>query len=215
MHEWVAETADMVKAKFAGEGTGHDWWHCHRVWMNALRIWQEEGGDRLVIELAALLHDLEDWKMHDGDLSKNPEAARKWLQSLHVPENVIEHVAMIVANVTFKGAHAMDEMPTLEGKIVQDADRLDGIGAIGIARTFTYGGSRNRSMYDPDRQPQTYASTAEYYKNDGTTVSHFYEKLLLVRDRMHTQSARRLADGRHAFMEYFLNRFYAEWDGKL
>jgi uncharacterized protein len=186
----------------------------HRVRRVALRLAREEGADLYVVELAALLHDLADHKFHGGDETAGPRAARAWLQSLGAEEAVIAHVAAIIAGVSYKGAGVATPMETPEGRVVQDADRLDAIGAIGIARTFAYGGSRGRPMHEPDAEPEAHGSFAAYKASTGPTINHFHEKLLLLRDRMNTDAARRMAEGRHRFMEHFLERFHAEWEGE-
>jgi len=198
--------------------SGHDWWHVHRV----LKLSQyiaahEKDANMEVVELAALLHDIADWKFNDGDLEAGPQAVRDWLGAHGAAEELIEKVVYIVEHISFRGGTNTHEMQTLEGKIVQDADRLDALGAVGIARTFAFGGSAGRAMYDPDNAPAQQYSSFEEYRNslhDSTTVNHFYEKLLLLKDRMHTATARKLAEHRHKVMEEFLAEFYQEWDGK-
>ncbi len=211
----LAQTHDHVRALLQGESSGHDWWHVYRVWRNAAHIATDERVDLFVVELAALLHDIADWKFHGGDVTAGPHAARTWLDTLTVDETVIAHVCEIIATMSFKGAGVASAMRTREGMVVQDADRLDAIGAIGIARTFAYGGHMNRAIWDPDRAPQPHASPEDYLAGTGSTIDHFYEKLLLLKDRMNTATARRLAEERHAFMELYLERFYAEWEGAL
>lgn len=209
----VQEIADEVRRRFEDEGTGHDWWHIVRVWNAAKRIGEEEGAKLFVVELGALLHDIADWKFHGNDESAGPEAARQLLSAHGVSADVIGHVADIVSTISFKGGGVKTKMRTLEGKCVQDADRLDAMGAIGIARAFAYGGHKGRLMYHPDVKPVLHASKEEYMKSEGTTVNHFYEKLLLLKDRMNTAAAKRLAEERHRFMEDYLTRFFAECDG--
>lgn len=212
----LLDTQHYVKQKLTGEGSGHDWWHVYRVWKTAQHIAQSENdADTLVIELAALLHDIADWKFNNGDDNAGPAAARQWLESQQVDEKTIQHVCDIILNLSYKGANVENKINTLEGQIVQDADRLDAIGAIGIARTFAYGGHANREMYDPEVKPQLHDSAESYKTSQGHTINHFYEKLLLLKDRMHTQSAKSLAQARHQYMKDFLNRFYQEWEGKL
>ena len=208
----ISRTAQHVKVTLAGERSGHDWWHTYRVWQNALRIQAGEGGDRQVIELAALLHDVADWKLHGGDTTIGPDTAHRWLSSIGVDEPVIQQVCQIIADISFKGAGVKPATLTLEGQIVQDADRLDAIGAIGIARAFAYGGVKGRLIYDPDEQPHTHHSAESYLRSQGTSVNHFYEKLLLLKDRMQTATGRALAEPRHQYMEEFLKQFLAEWD---
>lgn len=211
----IAQTADFVKAKFSAEGTGHDWWHMYRVWQLSKTIAaRETSTDRLVVELGALLHDIADWKFHAGDEAAGPKAAREWLTSINVDESVITHIEDIIRTVSFKGAGVASNMKTLEGKIIHDADKLDAIGAIGIARAFAYGGAHNRVMYDPDVSPDLHDSFASYKKNQGTSVNHFYEKLLLLKDRLYTDTARELAEHRHRYLQKFLDEFSAEWNGQ-
>lgn len=211
----IDKTVEYVRQKFSGEGTGHDWWHMYRVWQMAKTIGnQEKDADMFVVELGALLHDIADWKFHDGDEEAGPKAARKWLESIAVDEDVIVQVEDIIRTVSFKGAGVASNMKTLEGKIIHDADKLDAIGAIGIARTFAYGGANNREIYSPEVKPELH-QTFEAYKNGGThSLNHFYEKLLLLKDRMYTDTAKQLAQHRHDFMQQYLDEFYAEWDGK-
>lgn len=210
----IEQTKAYIQAKFEGESSGHDWWHIYRVWQNAIHISQKIGGaNGFVVELGALLHDVADWKFHGGDLAAGARVAREWLQTCGVDGSTIEAVAHIVEHVSFKGAGEASTMQTLEGKIVQDADRLDAIGAIGIGRTFAYGGSRGRVMYDPAQDPTLHASFEQYKQSQGPTINHFYEKLFLLKDRLNTEVARDIAGERHKFMETFVARFLAEWQG--
>ena len=219
MREPIIEaTAAHVRAQMSGEGSGHDWWHVYRVWKLAQRIVAAEMArgtdvDTAVVELAALLHDLGDHKFHGGDTTVAPRITREWLESQYADPELIEHVAEIVGTLSFKGAGVPTPMRTLEGAIVQDADRLDAIGAIGIARAFTYGGYKGRELYNPDVPPQPHASFAAYSGSNAPTINHFYEKLLLLKDRMNTETARQIAAERHRFMEQFLDQFFAEWNG--
>ena len=210
----VARTQAFVRGQFEGEASGHDWWHVHRVWRTAIDIGREEGVDLYVVELAALLHDIADAKFHDGDEEIGIHTAAAWLRSLDVAEQTVEHVAAIVRDISLKGAGVQTPMPTREGMVVQDADRLDALGAIGIARAFAYGGFRGRVLHDPDSSPVLHATVEDYFSHEGSTLNHFSEKLLLLRDRMNTESARRIASERHQFMERFLSQFSAEWDGR-
>lgn len=211
----ITATADHVRAQCEGESSGHDWWHIHRVWRSAHALCDEEtGADRTVVELAALLHDIADAKFHDGDETIGATTAAAWLRSLGAPEETVERVAEIVANVSYKGAGVADKVTSLEQRIVQDADRLDAIGAIGIGRAFAYGGWDNRQMHVPGEEPVLHATTEAYRAAKGTTVNHFHEKLLLLGDRMTTDAGRRLAAERIAYMEAFLERFHAEWEGR-
>jgi len=210
----INKTCRFVEEKLAGDSSGHDWWHIYRVWNLAKNIAEQEGANLLIVELSALLHDIADWKFHDGDDSKGPKLAEQFLLENQVERGVIAPVIEIVASISYKGAGVATPMRTLEGKVVQDADRLDAIGAMGIARTFAYGGHKNRLIYHPDEKPVMHQSFEDYKKNTGHTINHFYEKLLLLKDRMNTASARRIAEGRHEFMQMYLNQFYEEWDGK-
>jgi uncharacterized protein len=209
----INKTCKFVEEKLAGEASGHDWWHIHRVWNLAKNIARQEGAQMQVVELAALLHDIADWKFHDGDDSKGPKMAEQFLVANQVERAVIDPVVEIVASISYKGAGVPTPMQTLAGKVVQDADRLDAIGALGIARTFAYGGYKNRLIYHPDEKPVLHQSFADYKKNQGHTINHFYEKLLLLKDRMNTVTGKKLAIARHQFMQNYLDQFYKEWDG--
>lgn len=207
----VERVAGHIKTKFLAESSGHDWYHIERVWKLARRIAIEEGADREVAELGALVHDIADWKFHDGDESVGPREAERLLIREGAAPHVIEAVVEIVATISFKGAGVRTGMRTLEGKCVQDADRLDAIGAIGIARCFAYGGHAGRLIYDPAVPPVMH-STADAYKSArGTSFNHFYEKLLLLKERMNTPAGCALAEDRHRFMEEFVSRFIMEW----
>jgi uncharacterized protein len=195
-----------------GESSGHDWWHIYRVWQTSLYIAARENVDSDIVQLAALLHDIGDWKFHAGDESVGPRLAREWLQSLAVDENIIDHVCTIIANLSFKGADVKPAPLSSEGQVVQDADRLDAIGAIGIARAFAYGGAKGREMHDPQAAPVLHTSFEQYKASKGTTINHFYEKLLLLKDRLNTATAKALAEHRHAFMLEFLAEFDNEWN---
>ncbi|MGN1045406.1 MAG: HD domain-containing protein [Candidatus Methanomethylophilaceae archaeon] len=197
-----------VRDRFSDDSGGHDAEHTFRVVRNALRISAAEGGDADVIELAALLHDVDDRKLF-GDTHGTCPFARGLMEG-RFPEDTVEHVVSIINAVSFKGRDTVAP-ETLEGRIVQDADRLDAIGAVGIARAFAYGGSRGRSMYDPSDRPKEDMDAETYFSNTGTTINHFYEKLLLLKDMMNTDTGRSMAEGRHAFMVSFLDEFYEEW----
>jgi len=215
--EIIERTKKHVDELMRGEASGHDWWHVYRVWKMALHLAEmEKGADTLVVSLGALLHDIADWKFNGGNIEVGPRKAREWLESIGVEESVIEKVAYIVRNISYRGGTNTETMNTLEGKIVQDADRLDALGAVGVARTFVFGGSRGREMYDPDKKPLKEVTLEAYQKavDDGTTINHFYEKLLLLKDKMNTESARKIAQHRHEYLETFLDEFYAEWDGE-
>lgn len=206
---------ERIKQEFMGEGTGHDWFHVDRVRKMALKLAKtESGSDPFIVEAAALLHDIADHKFHDGDEMAGANRSREILTELHFDEDSIETIVRIVEEVSFKGAGVPTPMSTIEGKIVQDADRLDAIGAIGIARTFAYGGSKGRPLYDPHIKPVCHTSFAAYKTSTAPTINHFYEKLLLLKDLMNTNEAKRIASLRHAFMEDFLGHFYQEWDAR-
>ena len=209
--ELVARVACHVQARFASEGSGHDWHHIHRVWRLARQIGEAEGADAQVTSLGALLHDIADWKFHGGDDTIGPREAERLLVSEGAPRSVIDPVVHIVATISFKGAGVKNEMATLEGKCVQDADRLDALGAIGIARCFAYGGHAGRLIYDPDVAPVMHATAEAYKAARGTSLNHFHEKLLLLKDRMNTPAGRALAEERHRFMEDFVRQFLREW----
>lgn len=208
----IDQTITFVKEKLKDDASGHDWWHIYRVHQLAKYIAKQEGADLFVVELAALLHDIADWKFNGGDPTEGGKVARQWLEFLTVNEAITIEVEKIINTSSFKGATVNDAMDSLEGKVLQDADRLDAIGAIGIARTFAYGGSKGRMMYDPHIRPTLHDSFESYKKNDSTTINHFYEKLLLLKDRMHTQTGKALAEERHQFMRLFLKEFYKEWE---
>jgi len=210
--EIIQKTIDFVKEKLDGEGTGHDWWHIHRVYKNALFIAQKEGGDSFIVELAALLHDIADWKFQIDNEDKGAKIASQWLVSMNVNQIEIDKVCRIINEISFKGAGVSTPMSTIEGQIVQDADRLDAIGAIGIARAFAYGGYKNRELYNPDVKPQMHQSFEEYKKSKSHTINHFYEKLLLLKDLFNTETAKQMANDRHQFMESYLAQFYKEWN---
>ncbi|GGW38014.1 HD domain-containing protein [Arenibacter certesii] len=212
--EIVKETIAFVKETLHGAEGGHDWFHIQRVFRNSLLIAKEEEADALVVSLAALLHDIADAKFNDGDESIGPTLAKEFLKSLSVEEKVIDHVVKIILNISFSSS--LDPEKSFSSKelmIVQDADRLDAIGAIGIARAFNYGGFKNREMYNPELAPNLKMSKEEYKKSNAPTLNHFYEKLLLLKDKMNTASGKRLAEERHQFMLQYLEQFYMEWNG--
>lgn len=202
----IQALAERVQRESIAEGS-HDWWHVWRVWQLARRIGRAEGADLEVVELAALCHDLEDWKY------EHTPKIKPILNELGVPSQTTSQVLGICQSISFKGAGVADEMPTLEGQVVQDADRLDAIGAIGIARCFAFGGARSRSLYDPTDSPELHASFAAYQSKSGSSLNHFYEKLFLLKDRMHTPTARAMAEARHHYMEGFVQQFLTEWEG--
>lgn len=212
-HELIARTATFVRSHLEGDSTGHDWWHTERVRRNAVYLAKAEGANLAICELAALLHDLADWKFHGGDETAGPTAARAWLESQAVDAGTIQHICDILAGISFRGAGVDTPMATLEGRCVQDADRLDALGAIGIARAFAFGGHFGRALCDPAQPPQFHPTFADYQRKTGPTINHFYEKLLLLKDRMQTATGRRLAEQRHRVLEAFLAQFWAEWHG--
>ena len=212
----IRKTETYVRDELWGESSGHDWWHIYRVRQLALHIAKrEEGADLFVVNMASLLHDIGDPKLHEGDTSVAPRLIGGWLDTIDLHHPYREHIMHIIANMSFsKSLEGRDVKKSLEFMIVQDADRLDAVGAVGIARTFAYGGNKNREMYNPHRQPEKHLSAAAYHASDGTTVNHFYEKLLLLKDTMNTETGKKIAEGRHVYMEDFLKRFYEEWEGE-
>lgn len=208
----IAEAERYARGKLAGDFSGHDWQHADRVRNSALAIAKEEGADLFICELAALLHDVADGKLVE-DEERALREMRDWLLERGLPEPTVRHVLEIVSTLSFKGGSG-PPMRTPEGKVVQDADRLDAIGAIGISRVFAYSGAKSRPIHVPGLKPRTSMTLEEYRSRNGTAINHFHEKLLKLRDLMNTAAARRLADGRHAFMEKFLEQFHAEWDGR-
>jgi len=210
----ILKTIDFVKISLADAEGGHDWWHIFRVWKTAKHIAQNENVNMFTVELGALLHDIADSKFHNGDEEIGPRKAREFLQSLIDDESVIFHVENIIANISFKGGKLPQLFKSAELDVIQDADRLDAIGAVGIARTFNYGGHKGRSIYNPDIKPNLNLSKEEYKNSDAPTLNHFYEKLLLLKDRMNTETGKKMAEERHAFMLTYLDQFYKEWDGE-
>lgn len=210
----VNKTILFVKKKLDNAEGGHDWFHIERVYKNALSIADNEVCDDTVVKLGALLHDIADSKFHDGDETVGPKIARDFLESNKVDEATIQHVINIIENISFKGGNTEKQFSSIELNIVQDADRLDAIGAIGIARTFNYGGFKNRPLYNPRIAPNLHMNKEEYKNNEAPTLNHFYEKLLLLKDKMNTETGKQIAQERHRYMEGFLSQFYAEWDGE-
>lgn len=206
---------DEIKSQFLHDHSGHDWQHIERVYKMAVHIQSEIGGDLEVVELAALLHDISDHKMNGGKLNDGGNVAREILSKYEISSDKIEHVCSIIDSVSYKGANVADSTTTLEAKIVQDADRLDAIGAIGIARAFAYGGNKNRPMYVPEMKAELHDSFEAYANAEGHTINHFYEKLLLLKDRLHTPTARNIGEKRHQIMLNFLSDFYAEWNSEI
>lgn len=211
--EIINATVHFVKTTLHGAEGGHDWFHIERVWKNANTIAKTENVNGLVVALAALLHDIADAKFNDGDEEIGPAMASRFLHSLAVPEATIEHVENIIRNISFKGGHFTQSFSSPELDVVQDADRLDALGAIGIARAFNYGGFKNRELYNPSVAPDLHMTKETYKKTTAPTINHFYEKLLLLKDKMNTGTGRQMAEERHAFMETFLAQFYLEWEG--
>ena len=210
----IHNTILFVKEKLQDAEGGHDWFHVERVYNNALLIADEEICDLEVVKLAALLHDVADSKFHNGDESIGPKIAREFLVSQSVAEEKINHIVGIIENMSFKGGNFEKQFHSKELEIVQDADRLDAIGAIGIARTFNYGGFKNRPLYNPNIQPNMHMNKEEYKNSESPTLNHFYEKLLLLKDKMNTETGKKIAQKRHDFMVTFLSQFYSEWDGE-
>jgi uncharacterized protein len=212
--ELINKTIAFVKEQLAHAEGGHDWFHIERVYKNALLISKNENVDGFVVALGALLHDIADSKFHNGDETVGPQKAREFLFKHNVDSKVIEHVVNIIKNISFKGGNEAQKFRSLELDVVQDADRLDAIGAIGIARAFNYGGFKNRVLYNPDIKPNLNMSKAEYKTSNAPTINHFYEKLLLLKDKMKTKTGKEIALDRHSYMEQFLKQFYSEWSGK-
>lgn len=210
----INNTILFVKQQLENAEGGHDWFHIERVYKNALLIAREEECDILIVKLGALLHDIADSKFHNGDESIGPKIAREFLESQGLKEESIQHIIAVIENISFKGGNFEKKFNSKELEIVQDADRLDALGAIGIARTFNYGGFKNRVLYNPRIQPNLNMNKEEYKNSESPTLNHFYEKLLLLKDKMNTPTGKKLAEGRHKYMELFLSQFYAEWDGE-
>ena len=211
----IKETENFVKNELSGAEGGHDWWHIWRVWKLSVKIAETEHADLLVVELGALLHDIADSKFHHGDETLGPQKARSFLESLKVDESVIDHVVKIIANISFSAGKGKQSFRSKELDIIQDADRLDAMGAIGIARAFNYGGFKNRQMYNPAVKPKMNMTKDEYKLNNAPTINHFFEKLLLLKDKMNTGIGKKIAIQRHEYMEKFLTRFYREWEGNI
>jgi uncharacterized protein len=210
----IDKTILFVKTTLAQAEGGHDWFHIERVYKNALLIAESEKCYVEIVQLGALLHDIADSKFHNGDESIGPKTARAFLESEKVEPTIIDHVIAIIENISFKGGKVERQFSSIELDIVQDADRLDAIGAIGIARTFNYGGFKNRALYNPEIAPNLTMTKEEYKNNEAPTINHFYEKLLLLKDKMNTQTGKQIAQDRHRYMEDFLEQFYDEWEGK-
>lgn len=211
----IEKTIAFVKEQLNDAEGGHDWFHTERVWKNAKSISQSEDVDEFVVEIAALLHDIADSKFHNGDETVGPKVAREFLFAQNVDSAIIEHVVSIIENMSFKNSFDKKEVfNSIELQVVQDADRLDAIGAIGIARCFNYGGFKNRAIYNPSIPPKVNMTKEEYKHSDSPTINHFYEKLLLLKDLMNTNTGRKMAQERHDYMLSFLDQFYAEWNGE-
>jgi len=212
MKSTIENTVEFVKEKLKGAEAGHDWYHIERVWKLSKKIAASEDCNQEVVELSALLHDIADPKFHNGDETIAPKIGREFLEGQQVSEEVIEKVLFIIKNISFKNRSEVPAELPIELKIVQDADRIDAIGAIGIGRTFNFGGFKNNPMYDPEIQPSLNMSKDEYKKSNGTTINHFYEKLLLLKDLMNTEKGKEIAQQRHDYMLGFLDQFYKEWN---
>lgn len=210
----IANTEIFVKETLKNAEGGHDWFHILRVWNNAKLIAETENVDTFIVELGALLHDIADSKFHNGDETVGPKVAREFLKTQNVLEEIILHIENIITNISFKGGNFNQTFSSPELDVIQDADRLDAIGAIGIARCFNYGGFKDRTLYDPEIPPNLNMTKEEYKKSKAPTINHFYEKLLLLKDRMNTKTGKKIAKERHIYMETFLQQFYDEWNGK-
>ncbi len=212
MNNLIGNTIEFVKEKLEGAEAGHDWFHIERVWKLSRKIAEKEDCNIEVVELSALLHDIADPKFHNGDEMLALKISRGFLESQNASEDIIEQVLFVIKNISFKNRGEAPENLPIELKIVQDADRIDAIGAIGIGRTFNFGGFKNNPMYDPNIKPSLNMSKEEYKKSNGTTINHFYEKLLLLKDLMNTSEGKKIAEERHEFMLNFLDQFYKEWN---
>jgi uncharacterized protein len=211
----IQNTIQFVQQELKNAEGGHDWFHIERVWRNAKLIAQSENVDMEIVELGALLHDIADSKFNDGDETVGPKKALDFLIAEDAEYIVIDHVIAIIQNVSFKGGNLQRTFNSIELDVVQDADRLDAIGAVGIARTFNYGGFKNRAIYNPDIQPEFNMTAAKYKASTAPTINHFYEKLLLLKDNMNTKTGKQIAQQRHQFMELYLKQFYSEWNGEI
>lgn len=207
--EAISLTENYVRSLFENDFTGHDWWHISRVRIVALKIADKEGGNRFIIEMSALLHDVDDWKICND---KNSSKTLTWLKNIKTADSDCNRILEVIEQVSFKGAGVKNEADSIEAKIVQDADRLDAMGAIGIARTFAYGGSKHRPIYLPEIMPELHDNFESYKKTTAPTINHFYEKLLLLKNRLNTKTAIEIAKNRHTFMETFLEQFFKEWE---
>lgn len=210
----IPNTIAFVKQQLENAEGGHDWFHIQRVYNNTMLIARHEEADMMIVQLGALLHDIADSKFHNGDESIGPAVARSFLEEQNIPKEITDHVVQIIKNISFKGSYETKSFRSRELDVVQDADRLDAIGAIGIARAFNYGGFKNRELHNPDIPPIRYETKEEYKKSTAPTINHFYEKLLLLKDMMNTETGKRIALERHRYMEGFLEQFYGEWNGE-
>lgn len=211
--DYINKTIHFVKETLANAEGGHDWFHTQRVYKNAILIAKAEQTDMLVVSLAALLHDIGDSKFHNGDETVGPKMAREFLFKINVDSVVIEHVIKIIENISFKGGQEAQQFKSPELNVVQDADRLDAMGAIGIARCFNYGGFKNRQLYNPEIKPNLKMTKEAYKSSTAPSINHFYEKLLLLKDKMNTKTGREIALERHYYMLGFLDQFFKEWEG--
>jgi len=210
----ISNTENFVKTTLKNAEGGHDWFHILRVWNNAKLMAKDEKVDVFIVELGALLHDIADSKFHNGDETVGPKVAREFLESQKVEEAIIIHIENIITNISYKGGNFDQKFRSPELDVIQDADRLDAIGAIGIARCFNYGGFKNRPLHNPEIKPNLNLTKEEYKKSNAPTINHFYEKLLLLKDRMNTKTGKKIAEERHQYMETFLQQFYDEWNGE-
>jgi len=209
----ISKTEEFVKQTLKNAEGGHDWFHILRVWNNAKLIAENEKVDIFIVELGALLHDIADSKFQNGDETIGPKVAREFLKNIAVSEEIILHIENIITNISYKGGNFKQTFTSPELDVIQDADRLDAIGAIGIARCFNYGGFKNRPLYNPKIKPKLNQTKEEYKNSEAPTINHFYEKLLLLKDKMNTASGKKIAEERHQYMEAFLQQFYSEWNG--
>lgn len=209
----IEQTIEFVKYSLAGAEAGHDWWHIYRVWQTAKTIGSRENVNMEIVEFAALLHDIADSKFHDGNEEIGPKKAADFLKSISVDLETVHHVQEIIRNMSFKSSLGKISFHSKELEVVQDADRLDAIGAMGIARAFSFGGFKQREFYNPDIPPALNMNKEDYKNSKAPTINHFYEKLLLLKDKMNTETGKELALQRHQFMEIFLEQFYSEWNG--
>lgn len=211
----IQKTIEFVQESLKNAEGGHDWWHIYRVWKTAKHIAKTESVNLLIIEIGALLHDIADSKFHDGDEEIGPRKAKEFLDSLNVDKDVIIHIGNIISNISFKGGKHMQSFKSPELDVVQDADRLDAMWAIGIARTFNYGGYKKREIYNPEIKTNLNMTKEEYKDSNAPTLNHFYEKLLLLKDKMNTKTWKKMAEHRHTYMEIYLKEFYKEWEWEL